>query len=144
VLLPPQSARGALTPVVEAQELGDPPADAEPGDVCAGQVERVEQAGGVGDEVAQGVLRVVRIHRRGATGVTQLVADHEPRVRGEAPAELVLPGEHRVADQEDRRVGGVAERLDAEVDAVDVDDALARPLRCLHVGMTHCTPSRVS
>jgi hypothetical protein len=85
VLLPPQSARGALTPVVEAQELGDPPADAEPGDVCAGQVERVEQAGGVGDEVAQGVLRVVRIHRRGATGVTQLVADHEPRARGEAP-----------------------------------------------------------
>jgi hypothetical protein len=61
--------------------------------VRAGHVERVEQAGGVGDQVAQGVLRGVGIPRRGVTGVAEVVPDDPPRACGKPLAEIIFPGE---------------------------------------------------
>ena len=56
-----------------------------------------------------------------------VVADHELSTRGEHPAEALLPPEHRAAhpvDEEDRRVGRIAKRLGAQLDAVRFDDSL--------------------
>jgi hypothetical protein len=60
-----------------------------------------------------------------------VVADDEPSPLGEHPAEAFVPPQHRRAeshDEQDRRVGRVAERLGAELDAVRLDHALG------HVG----------
>ena len=57
-----------------------------------------------------------RVRDRSA-GVAVVVADDEPPAVGEHLAEASVPPEHRPADthdEEDRRVGGVAERLRAE------------------------------
>ncbi len=47
--------------VVEGEELGDPAAGGYADDVRPGQAERVEQGGGVRDQVAQGVGRGLRV-----------------------------------------------------------------------------------
>ena len=58
-----------------------------------------------------------------------VIADHEPAAAGEHPTEALLPPEHRgtdAHDQEDRRVGRLAEGLRAELDTVGFDHALGQ------------------
>jgi len=117
--------------VVERDELGDPTAGPEADDVRPRQVEGVEEDGRIGDQVAQGVPRVVRIDGHGPTGVPQVVPHHQSPAGSQPVAELVRPREHRVADQEDGRVRAVPERLDAEIHAVDRDHAFLGLLHLL-------------
>ena len=89
--------------------------------------EGVEDAGRVGDQVGAGVFRAPRLIRDRSASVPVVVADHEAPSFGQQPAEALLPPEHRCADahdQEDGRIGGAAERLRTELDAVCFDHAL--------------------
>ena len=67
-----------------------------------------------------------------------VIADHEPAPAGEHPAEALLPPEHRgtdAHDQQDRRVGQLAEGLSAELDTVGLDHSLGQ-LRSFLSGKT--------
>jgi hypothetical protein len=102
--------------------------------VGARQAEGVEQAHGVPDQVAQGVRRRARHVQRRAAGVTAVVADDEARAGRESRAQLLVPREHRVArpvNEHDRRGGGIAEGLDAQVDRVGAHGPLARRIHRL-------------
>jgi hypothetical protein len=57
-----------------------------------------------------------------------VIADDEEAAPGELLAEVIPPGDHlrpEAHDQQQRRVGAVAERLVAELDPVDVRELLA-------------------
>jgi hypothetical protein len=84
----------------------------------------VEHAGGVRDQVGAGVSGTPGLVGHRAAGVAVVVPDHETPAAGEHPAEALLPPEHRAAeahDEEDRRIGRIAERLRAELDTAHVD-----------------------
>jgi AAA domain len=91
--------------------------------------EALEDADGVGDEVGARVWRPPRLVGGRTAGVTVVVADHEPPAPGQHPAKALLPPEHRPTDphhEEDRRVGGIAEWLGAELNAVHLDHPLGQ------------------
>ena len=132
-----------MAPVPGGQGLGDHPAHRDPHDVGGGELERVEQARGVGGHVAEGVLAGTEAagHElpdlRGAAGevgrvpgIAVVEAHHVEAPLHELGAEVRVPSHHLHAqphDQEERRVGRVAEGLVAERDsAADVAEALIR------------------
>jgi hypothetical protein len=57
----------------------------------------------------RGIGRSIRIVADGSAGIAEVVANDESGAGRETLAELVFPREHRVAHQEDRRVGGTTE-----------------------------------
>lgn len=113
--------------VVECRELRDHPAHRHADEVDAGQIEDVEQGDGVGDQVVRRVPGRARLVRDGPAGVAVVLADDESRTAREALAKPALPPEHRrrqTHNEQDRRARRVAERLNAEVDAVGAHDRL--------------------
>ncbi len=116
--------------VVKREELGDPAADPEARDVRGRQAVGVQDASGVRDEIAKRVIWGLGVSGRGPSGVAQVVADDEPAQGPKACAQVVVPGEHRVAHQQDRRVSRVAERLDAQFHPVGLDEGLHDGLDC--------------
>src|SRR5215217_9451439 len=91
------------------------------------QVEGVEQANRVRDQIAECVLRSARLVADRPASVAVVVANDEPGTGRETLTELVLPSEHRSGrsvDEEDRGSGAIAEGLDAEVHPVGPDDPL--------------------
>jgi hypothetical protein len=116
--------------VVERGELGDRPAHRHADDVRGTQIEGADDADCVGDEVRGGVRRSARLVADRLPGVAVVVADDEPAAGLQPRAEGVLPPVHRRArahDEQDRRVGRVTERLDAELDTVDAHLIQDRP-----------------
>jgi hypothetical protein len=109
--------------VVQGQELGERAAHRLPDDVRPAHAQDGEQGRGVGHEVVARVPGLPRRVARRAARVAVVVPDHVTRPGREACAEVVLPPVHRGArphDEQDRRVGRAAERLNAEIDAVDL------------------------
>ena len=107
--------------MVERDHLRKGSAHRDADDVGTAAGDRLDDRGRVGDQVIAAVAGLARLVRHRLTGVAMVVADHEPSRRGEPVAELVLPPVERGAravDEQDRRVGGVAERFDAEVDSL--------------------------
>ena len=121
----------------------------------------IEHPNCVGRKVIPVVAGPAGFVGRRSAGVAVVVTDHEPPTVGEAPAELLLPPQHRCADAHDekhRRIGGIAERLRAQLDPAGRDEALGhaaprsrlwlrlrrrseglinRPFRVRHVLLTH-------
>ena len=89
----------------------------------------VEHAGGVGDQVGAGVRGVAGLVGHRSAGVAVVVADHEPP---SAASIRQKPSSHQSIDppmpmiEQDRRVGRVAERLRAQLDAVRFDHPLGQ------------------
>src|SRR5215211_6598194 len=113
--------------MVERYELADPPPHRHTHQMGALQAQGVEQADGVLCYVAQGVGRSTRLVADRSAGVAVVVADNEPGAGHQSLAEVVLPPVHRGCpshDEEDGRVGPIAECLDAEVDPISLDDPL--------------------
>ena len=100
--------------MVERDQLRDAPAQRQADEVGALEPEAVEQADGVGGQVAHRV-RLVRDERAGAA---EVVADDEPAGVRQPPAERLVPVEHRAVrpvGEHDRGVAGGPERLGVEV-----------------------------
>jgi hypothetical protein len=114
--------------VIERHELADPTARPKAHEMGAAQTEDVEQAHHIRDQITQGIGRSIRIVADGPAGIADVVANDESGAGRETLAELILPREHRVAHQEDRRVGGITKGLGAKVDPVGPDD----PAACRH------------
>jgi hypothetical protein len=113
--------------VVEREQLRDRRPGRHPHDMCGRDAQRVQHTGSIRNEVAARVTGSARLVRDRPTGVTVVVADHEPPARGEPPAELLVPPEHRGSrshDQQHRRRARLAERLRAQPDAVRLDHPL--------------------
>ena len=112
---------------VQRKELRQGAAGRDADDVGRRQTVRVEYTGGVGDKVGTVVGGVARLVRDRSAGVAVVVADHEAPAIGEAPTEAGIPPQHRPAtphDQQHCRVGRIAERLRAQVDAIHFDHPL--------------------
>jgi hypothetical protein len=105
--------------MVEREQLRNETADAHPDHVRTPQIQRHQQLGRIGDQVAQVVGGRVRVDERRLAGVAQVIAHHIPP--GQRRAHLVRPAQHRDADQQHRRIRRVPEGLHAQLDAVDVD-----------------------
>jgi hypothetical protein len=102
--------------VVERQPLREAAARRDAREVCALDAECVEDSEHVGQQVVRRVVRRARLRGRRLAGVARVVADDEAGAGGQTPAELLAPPVHRAggaADQQDRGVGWIAERLDA-------------------------------
>jgi hypothetical protein len=105
--------------MVEREQLRDETADAHPGHVRTSQIQRHQQLGRVGDEVAEVIGGRVRVDERRLAGVAKVIAHHAPP--GQRRAQLVRPAQHGDADQQHRWVRRVPEGLRAQLDAVDLD-----------------------
>jgi hypothetical protein len=96
-------------------------------EVRGGDAVVVQHRNRVREQIAPGIAGMSGLVGRRSAGVALVVADDEPAVPGEQPAELLRPPQHRAAKachQEDRRIGRVAERLRAEPDFVHADQPL--------------------
>jgi len=105
--------------------LSEGAAHRDTGQVSAPPPERVQHPGRIGRQVRAGVPRGPGRVADRAPGVAMVVADDEPPARRQPLAEFVLPPVHRgahAADEQDRRVGRVANNIHAQVDAVNIDD----------------------
>src|ERR671915_227710 len=114
--------------MIERHELGDGTAHRDANEVRPGKADGAEQAYGIVDEIPARVVGGPGLIGDRSAGVAVVVADDEAGAGGEALTELILPPVHRGArspDQENRGVAAIAERLDAELDAVGLDDPLA-------------------
>jgi hypothetical protein len=90
-------------------------------EVRAADAERVQHAQRVGGEVVARVGGLARRIRPGPAGVAVVVADDVPVMGGEPLAESGVPPVHRcgqTADQQQRRILRVSERLQAQLHAV--------------------------
>jgi hypothetical protein len=94
--------------------LADTSAEGESDQMRLCYLECVEKARRVVGQVRESVPRLVC---RGPSGVSQVVANHEPRTfSGEALAESFLPEEYRTSKsckEKNRRIGGFAEGFKA-------------------------------
>lgn len=90
----------------------------------------VQYAAGVGNQVGAGVSGAARLVGDRTPGVAVVVANHEPPAIGQQSTETFLPPQHRRAgahDEQERRVGGVAHGIRAQLDTVRLDHALGHP-----------------
>jgi hypothetical protein len=120
-----EDERGDAIREVERQQLRQRPAHRHADHVGGRDAEGIEHARRVGDEIVRAVPRPPGRIRDRPAGVAVVVADHEPPALREQAAELLVPPQHGAAhahEQQHRRVGRVAERLGAELDAVRFDD----------------------
>src|SRR5439155_18580058 len=109
---------------LEREQLRESAARRDTDDVRGLDPVAVEHPAGVGDEIGARVRGAARLVARRSTGVAVVVTDHEPATVGEHPTEPFVPPKHRSADthdEENRRVGRLAERLRAELDPAHVD-----------------------
>lgn len=108
--------------MVDRDPLHDPAAHRDPDEVRALDAEVIEDPERVRDEVVEGVARLARRIGRRAARVAVVVADDVPAGGDEPLAERLLPAVHRPGrahDQQDGRVSGVTDGVDAQLSAVD-------------------------
>ncbi|MET4783312.1 hypothetical protein ABIB56_003330 [Glaciihabitans sp. UYNi722] len=93
--------------------------------MSSGDTELVEQAKKIGEERIAAIRWPSQRKRRGAAGITGVVADDVPAAGGETLAKLVGPPFHRRLSSTNKHQRGcrrIAEALDAELDAVRRDE----------------------
>ena len=120
--------------MIEPDQLGDHASHRCAGDVRPVDPVGVEHGDAVGGHVGERVVGLARRTGSGAAGVAVVVADDEASAVGEPLAEVYFPHEHGRAgahDQQDAGIGGIAEGVAADLDAVSFDDSLG--VVCGHV-----------
>jgi hypothetical protein len=138
-----QRERGDPIRVLDRQPLADRSAHRDAHNVRAIHGKAVEQAHRIRSQIRNRVRRRPRGVAGRAAGVTAVEADDEPQARRQPRTEPVLPPVHRAAhaaDQQDRGIARLTERLHTQAHTVDVD----HPIPTHHASALRASPRPIS